>query len=243
MKKQLSILACAVLLSACGSSSGGSSSNDAAPKASTPKPSVNQETPNKGVQNQNTASPFYSLNGKGNIEFKDTNNIHQLTVNGQTIDLANIDGASVNGWKTEGFDFFVGGKRGSSDISVYTSSPNVTVGIMRSNDVFAFVNGKATDVSQLPTGVVTYNVKTNSATMSDFGIAHGKITANFADKTLSGTLTNDIKLNAKIDGNKFASENGAATQVKGGFFGENAKEIGGIYKTNERVGAFAGQAQ
>lgn len=57
-----------------------------------------------------------------------------------------------------------------------------------------------------------------------------------------------LKLNAKINGSSFASEEQDPVIVKGGFFGPNANEIGGIFRTKEinknmspHIGAFAGK--
>ena len=75
-------------------------------------------------------------------------------------------------------------------------------------------------------------------------------TADFANKVIDinikekGTFVPDMKFGGKITGNSFAGEvNGIKTQ--GGFFGENAKEMTGLFtnEADQSRGAFGGIKQ
>ena len=91
-----------------------------------------------------------------------------------------------------------------------------------------------------------------------------KLTANFADKTLNGTISlaktgfkdelvsneiaggalpphlhfDDVSLSAKIQGNQFSGTNSQGVQVEGGFYGKDADEVAGTYQGNDKFGVF-----
>ena len=91
-----------------------------------------------------------------------------------------------------------------------------------------------------------------------------KLTANFADKTLNGTVSlaqtgfndvlvpneiargvlspethfDDVPLSAKIQGNQFSGTNSQGVQVEGGFYGKDADEVAGTYQGNDKFGVF-----
>ena len=91
-----------------------------------------------------------------------------------------------------------------------------------------------------------------------------KLTANFADKTLNGTISlaktgykdvlvsngiaggalspetyfDDVSLSAKIQGNQFSGTNNQGVQVEGGFYGKDADEVAGTYQGNDKFGVF-----
>ena len=91
-----------------------------------------------------------------------------------------------------------------------------------------------------------------------------KLTANFADKTLNGTISlattgfkdelvsneiaggalpphlhfDDVSLSAKIQGNKFSGTSEKGIHTEGGFYGKDAEEVAGTYKGKDAMGVF-----
>ena len=91
-----------------------------------------------------------------------------------------------------------------------------------------------------------------------------KLTANFADKTLNGTISlantgykdvlvsngiaggalspeihfDDVSLSAKIQGNKFSGTSEKGIHTEGGFYGKDAEEVAGTYKGKDTMGVF-----
>ena len=91
-----------------------------------------------------------------------------------------------------------------------------------------------------------------------------KLTANFADKTLNGTISlaktgfkdellsnkiaggalpphlhfDDVSLSAKIQGNKFSGTSEKGVHTEGGFYGKDAEEVAGTYQGNDKFGVF-----
>ena len=98
----------------------------------------------------------------------------------------------------------------------------------------------------------------------DSNLSFVKLTANFADKTLNGTISlaktgykdvlvsngiaggalspeihfDDVSLSAKIQGNQFSGTNNQGVQVEGGFYGKDADEVAGTYQGNDKFGVF-----
>lgn len=118
---------------------------------------------------------------------------------------------------------------------------------------FAFFAGKSTDMAQMPQqGIVKYSVEAMGHTYHNNSVSQATIgktdlTVDFSNKTLNGTFEREAErggnviLNADIKGNQFSSKEGASTAVKGGFYGENAKEIGGVFQNENTIGAFIGK--
>ena len=132
---------------------------------------------------------------------------------------------------------------------------DVRFGIISSVDskdipTYMFYNGNPTQV--MPTRSATYSG--NAIFMGDFdgrddnkkGYPKGtsEFTVNFGEKKLSGSLTTEdkkvIDINSDIINNSFvgsATSNhfkaGAKVEVQGKFFGENAKELGGIAESHD----------
>lgn len=119
-------------------------------------------------------------------------------------------------------------------------------------DQYFFAQGNPTALAQIPTaGKVEYDGGAVYKKDGDFSQVTGMTaTADFASKAIDinikekGTFVPDMKFGGKITGNSFAGEvNGIKTQ--GGFFGENAREMTGLF-TNEADksrGAFGGIKQ
>ena len=121
-----------------------------------------------------------------------------------------------------------------------------------SGNQYFFAQGNPTALAQIPTaGKVEYDGGAVYKKDGDFSQVTGMTaTADFASKAIDinikekGKFVPDIKFGGKITGNSFAGEvNGIKTQ--GGFFGENAREMTGLF-TNEADksrGAFGGIKQ
>lgn len=98
----------------------------------------------------------------------------------------------------------------------------------------------------------------------DSNLSFVKLTANFADKTLNGTISlaktgfkdellsnkiaggalpphlhfDDVSLSAKIQGNKFSGTSEKGVHTEGGFYGKDAEEVAGTYKGKDAMGVF-----
>lgn len=107
-------------------------------------------------------------------------------------------------------------------------------------------HGKNTHYDQMPqTGSATYNGK---ALISDGNTINtnleARIHADFSNKTLTGTLSEKdnelVKLQATIRGSSFYSPSNSAIETKGSFFGNNAREVGGVFyePATGKFGAF-----
>lgn len=134
------------------------------------------------------------------------------------------------------------GKFNDVRFGVVESGPNYTS--------YIFVNGNPTKT--MPTsGVANYTGKAvvtgNSKQFSDEDYLFGtsKFTADFGAKTLNGTLNIDklkpISVQANISGNNFkgsasSSEFSTKADVAGKFYGEKAKELGGVFKDGSAIG-------
>ncbi|MGM8886571.1 transferrin-binding protein-like solute binding protein, partial [Psychrobacter sp. 1U2] len=128
------------------------------------------------------------------------------------------------------------------------------------------INGAATlGVSQLPVdGVVVTGNATNTlptdgsvayngdATYRELGlnqtIEYGSsaFTADFAAKTVNGNLTfnqaGNIAIAGDITGSQFAGTSGAYS-TEGGFYGDDAKYLGGIYSSDTAQGTYGAEKQ
>lgn len=201
----------------------------------------------------------------------DKNDFHQIIVNGITLDLRPTtpnNMANINnrwGMYAGGLNGSSHTPAGISKILVSRSSDNVQVGVVSAlgmsedskkighSQDFAFFAGKSTDMAQMPQqGIVKYSVEAMGHTYNKNSVSQGTIgktdlTVDFSNKTLNGTFEREAErggnviLNADIKGNQFSSKEGASTAVKGGFYGENAKEIGGVFQNENTIGAFIGK--
>ena len=98
----------------------------------------------------------------------------------------------------------------------------------------------------------------------DSNLSFVKLTANFADKTLNGTIPlantgykdvlvsnrlaggalspeihfDDVSLSAQIQGNKFSGISEKGVHAEGGFYGKDAEEVAGTYKGKNVMGVF-----
>ena len=139
------------------------------------------------------------------------------------------------------------------------SYSNVRFGAIESQDPsqddILFYNGYPT-TSMPSSGVVTYrgdsiiSADTDKLPDEDYLKGSSTFTADFGNKKLTGTISagnvDVVTVDAKISGNGFAGTAKSALlnsqgTAEGKFYGENAKELGGLVKANDNSwgGAFA----
>lgn len=194
---------------------------------------------------------------------QDSQNINVLKVWGTEITLVDPSQTQENGWlkgansKETGLtNKVIGGNLQDARYGV----------VINRDESVAFVQGKATDVNNIPTtGLAKYegqhvinaeNInEENKDVQKDvqkakFGYQTGKavIDVNFDNKTLTGALeipqqgqSDYLAFSADISGNSFSNRSFGNNdiQVDGKFYGEHADEMAGIYRTEKKFsGAF-----
>ncbi|WP_455483319.1 Slam-dependent surface lipoprotein [Haemophilus parahaemolyticus] len=190
---------------------------------------------------------------------QDGQNINVLKVWGTEITLVDPSQTQENGWlkgansKETGLtNKVIGGNLQDARYGV----------VINRDESVAFVQGKATDVNNIPTtGLAKYegqhvinaeniNAENKDVQKAKFGYQTGKavIDVNFDNKTLTGALeipqqgqSDYLAFSADISGNSFSNRSFGNNdiQVDGKFYGEHADEMAGIYRTEKKFsGAF-----
>lgn len=185
---------------------------------------------------------------------QDSQNINVLKVWGTEITLVDPSQTQENGWlkgansKETGLtNKVIGGNLQDARYGV----------VINRDESVAFVQGKATDVNNIPTtGLAKYegqhviNAENKDVQKAKFGYQTGKavIDVNFDNKTLTGALeipqqgqSDYLAFSADISGNSFSNRSFGNNdiQVDGKFYGEHADEMAGIYRTEKKFsGAF-----
>lgn len=185
---------------------------------------------------------------------QDSQNINVLKVWGTEITLVDPSQTQENGWlkgansKETGLtNKVIGGNLQDARYGV----------VINRDESVAFVQGKATDVNNIPTtGLAKYegqhviNAENKDVQKAKFGYQTGKavIDVNFDNKTLTGALeipqqgqSDYLAFSANISGNSFSNRSFGNNdiQVDGKFYGEHADEMAGIYRTEKKFsGAF-----
>lgn len=238
MKKNLlkfgfSVLA-AFTLAAC--SSGGGNDGDPVPQANNnavqTQTSSNQNQTGQDNTNQpsTAAAVAYTTSGK-KLSASDSG-INSIVVNGQTLRLVHPN-LYAGTWQNLNGQNVCCGK--FSDVRVGASKVN-------GEDV-VFYTGNATQ-SMPNNGVATYKGYAAIRDASGLHTASAEntavFTADFAAKKLTGSFTADSKtvnVDAAIDGNGFSGTANSAQlgqgKAEGKFYGNNAKELGGLAQGND----------
>ena len=243
----LTVLTCSIL-AACGSS-GSSSSHSSS--------SVNQENSGSGVVvapklnfPTGTGAAYVSKYSdkdvkESRVDLKDAGT-EFLNVDGQSMRLdysKGIGGLTIKTgtWLSDGVSSVCCGAYSDVRFGVLEGGPDDTS--------YVFYNGNPTTI--MPTGKATYNghalVTGNNAKFEDEDWLRGtaQFTADFANKKLDGTLLvntlQPITINSEIKNNSFAGTAKSAefhtiATVEGKFYGENAKELGGMFKNSSKAG-------
>lgn len=185
---------------------------------------------------------------------KEIKNANLLTLNSEARNILYIDGQKIElaplmpGYTLERTDNSIVMSLGSF-VNGADYMPNTQFGVFadkKNNNTHVFVQGKATPVADMPiegvaryTGLSAYHVTNSTLNASQWAVYGVDLTADFKEKTLKGNLlmTNApvIPIDTKISGNQFSSDARSDNQVKGQFYGDKAKELGGVY-VNEKEG-------
>lgn len=217
------------LLSACGSS-GGSGTNEI-----------------------NHAHNQFNISGNGNVFEKKANAqvanpMTHIIINGKTYELPTrsdefeFPADNIEGW-VERFNHMVIGAYGT------LNSPEL-VGT-------AFIQGNITPIDNMPTtGIFTYETPNRDSVVWDkiigpnesetYQDGTGRFTVDFGAKKLTGSVSGTdyqlgnrpdihqtIELAADIKGNQFEGTKDDFT-FRGGFFGPNAEEMGGLFEHSDK---------
>ena len=194
----------------------------------------------------------------GNISLKNVTltdpSFTQINVDGKVVPIGFGPGISSYGWSSISSRSINGvALNGKLEVCCGKYS-NVRFGAIESQeegqDDILFYNGNTT--KNMPTsGVVTYkgdSLISAEKLTDDYTKGSSQFSADFGSKKLTGSLEATgakVNVTADISGNGFAgtatsSELGQGT-VEGKFYGDNAKELGGLVKGNDNkwAGSFA----
>lgn len=190
-----------------------------------------------------------------------TRDIRDLTIideSGKLVDINILRRAGeIDPWTYEEYeDLYNLRKEGQTILSnsnLQSSAFGTYVDKLTGNQYF-YAQGLPTTVAQIPTtGLVEYKggaVYKKDGNQNYSEISEMKATADFANKVIDINITEKanavpgMNFGGKITGNSFAGEvNGIKTQ--GGFFGENAQEMTGLFtnEADQSRGAFGGIKQ
>ncbi len=242
-------------LSACGSSGGGSSTQ---PENS----QTAKDTKTGGVfiftgENENLTLTKVALQNP---------NLSSIDVDGRTIQLER--GGYSGSWTI----IKEGSGDNERELHVCCGKyENVRFGVYDAdiddsgNDKFYFFYNGSPTTNMPTTGAANYTGHSTFASADVDGTIYGnlyedylkgtaQLTANFNTKTLTGTLNLNegnvapIYINSQISGNNFTGTATTATfntvaEVEGKFYGNNAKELGGVYDDGKYWGGAFGASQ
>ncbi|QLB21120.1 hypothetical protein A6B43_06090 [Vespertiliibacter pulmonis] len=256
-----------------GGSGDNHSNNDAkqntkpAVKPESAKPAVKPESAKPAVKPTNTDNKL-SINKEGTgavyiISDMDNNSkvTHKVLNNADNLNLIVVDGKPIRvSYEDIGIraGYWARVNGSASCCGVFNS---VRFGVIPSNGPeekdYIFYNGKVS--KNVPTsGTASYTgqfVITGNAKQfddEDYLFGDAKFKADFTNKQLKGSLEEaslkPIAVEAKIDGNAFSGSASSAdfstkANVEGKFFGENAKELGGIFDDGKNWGGAFGASK
>ena len=215
----------AAALAACSSSS----SPSPAPSPTTPT----IKAPSTGSNNTKPTSPVIKGN-QINFNANKVAGANQATANTSDVAVVTIDGKAVS-FDLSGFNIGKVVNISASNMARFGSG-NGYLDSSRFGYIKEGVSGTPALFSQ---GTVTNNMPTTGkATYTGFAahVANGQVTTpdakfivDYGNKTVAGTIGNNVELTGAITGNQFSgTKNGFSTN--GYFYGNGAKELGGTYK-------------
>ena len=186
---------------------------------------------------------------------RDVSDLAVIDGSGRTVDIPVVRTANIDpdGIDDEYRDPYHMVKEGNSILSNsdFKSSAFGTYFYNLTDKQYFYAQGNPTVLAQIPTaGKVEYDGGAAYKKDGDNSQRTGMTaTADFANKVIDINIKKsrfvpDMKFGGKITGNSFAGEvNGIKTQ--GGFFGENAQEMGGLFtnEADQSRGAFGGIKQ
>ena len=189
---------------------------------------------------------------------RDVRDLTIIDESGKLVDINILRRAGdIDPWTYEEYDDLYNlrkeGQTILSNSNLQSSAFGTYVDKLTGNQYF-YAQGLPTTVGQIPTtGLVEYKggaVYKKDGNQNYSEISEMKATADFANKVIDINITEKanavpgMNFGGKITGNSFAGEvNGIKTQ--GGFFGENAKEMTGLFtnEADQSRGAFGGIKQ
>ena len=271
LKFSLTALATLTLAACGSSGGGDAGSRSQAPTKDKPATQANQptkkqnnsNTPMLPSSNNKTGGVIVVDNEGDNVVTKNialtSPNLYKINVDGKDIPIGFGPGISSVGWAVSKAQTINGMKlNGKLEVCCGTYS-NVRFGAIDSqdpsqDDIF-FYNGYPT-TSMPSSSVVTYrgdsiiSADTDKLPDEDYLKGSSTFTADFGNKKLTGTISagnvDVVTVDAKISGNGFAGTAKSALlnsqgTAEGKFYGENAKELGGLVKANDNSwgGTFA----
>ena len=262
-------------VTACGSSGNGGNSSPVQQLNNSVQPKgtqTNNPVQSKGTQPNNSAQPEQQPNNPAQAQQSQPNNpaqpqpnatggavsindekqeITYVKITDQNISELNVDGQKIN--------LNVG--LASEDIVCCSSFSDSKFGFVKADNRvnYLFYNGNPTQ--GMPNGgTAEYLGKSVLLTTDETeDIGESTFTVNFGDKTLTGTLNfQTVSLIMDVDGritdNSFtgtvmpqqsSSSVSGTANVEGKFYGDQAKEISGVFanESNDWIGAFGAQKQ
>ncbi|QOR14247.1 Slam-dependent surface lipoprotein [Haemophilus parainfluenzae] len=192
---------------------------------------------------------------KGNVTTKTvaltSANLYKINVDGKDIPIGFGPGISARDWTVASAQTINGMKLNGKLEVCCGSYSNVRFGAIESQDPsqddILFYNGYPT-TSMPSSGVASYvgdsiiTADTDKLPDEDYVKGSSSFTADFGNKKLAGTISaanvDVVKIDANISGNGFSGTaksdllNSQGT-AEGKFYGENAKELGGLAKAND----------
>ena len=192
---------------------------------------------------------------KGNVTTKTvaltSANLYKINVDGKDIPIGFGPGISSGDWAVSKAQTINGMKLNGKLEVCCGSYSNVRFGAIESQDPsqddILFYNGYPT-TSMPSSGVASYvgdsiiTADTDKLPDEDYVKGSSSFTADFGNKKLAGTISaanvDVVKIDANISGNGFSGTaksdllNSQGT-AEGKFYGENAKELGGLVKAND----------
>ena len=192
---------------------------------------------------------------KGNVTTKTvaltSANLYKINVDGKDIPIGFGPGISARDWTVASAQTINGMKLNGKLEVCCGSYSNVRFGAVESQDPsqddILFYNGYPT-TSMPSSGVASYvgdsiiTADTDKLPDEDYVKGSSSFTADFGNKKLAGTISaanvDVVKIDANISGNGFSGTaksdllNSQGT-AEGKFYGENAKELGGLVKAND----------
>lgn len=219
------------------------------------------------VSSNGTGAALVTTGEDNNANVKRANltdyNLETLSINGKTVRIAPPSNGSTifsGSWTEYGAGVTFNGYKFPNTVSVCCGKyTDVRIGAIGSTEAgqedILFYNGNPTK-SMPSSGVATYrgdsviSADTDKLPDEDYVKGSSTFTADFGNKKLTGTISagnvNVVTVDAKISGNGFAGTaksdllNSQGT-AEGKFYGENAKELGGLVKANNNSwnGTFA----
>ena len=233
----------AFTLAACGSSNSDSSTTTTTttpPNVSPSQPQASPKVTGAAITISGMDHPVLKISKiEGYTPYKLNVDGTELTIGGP--------GISSGSWLT---------LRDANHETMVVAYKNSSFGAIRSQHEnakdYLFYNGNPT--ANMPTtGTASYEGRSilsaaNIESDDDYLKGTSRLNANFADKTLTGSLNFNeaiINVNSRISGNSFTgSANSFALigtgKVEGKFYGNNAKELGGMVSAANQWGAAFG---